>query len=315
MTGAIGDEAALRAVGEAQAPGADGAEPRDTAPSYLVGLIGAGVGPSLTPPMHEREAAASGRRLIYRTIDIAELDLPPESVADLVPAARRLGFNGLNITHPCKQLVLPVLDGLTSDAAAIGAVNTVVFDGGSAIGHNTDWSGFARSLERGLPHAARERVVLLGAGGAGAAVAHALLASEVRTLVVADLDTGRAAELAERVGRRFPGARCEPAGADDPGRLLAGADGLVHATPVGMAHHPGTPVPRELLRPPLWVADVVYRPLRTELLDDAESRGCATLDGGAMAVFQAADAFQLFTGTPPDRDRMLAHFHELLAAE
>ncbi|MUL41764.1 shikimate dehydrogenase [Streptomonospora sp. PA3] len=288
---------------------------RGTAPSFLVGLIGAGVGPSLTPPMHEREAAASGRPLIYRTIDITELDLPPESVAELVPAARRLGYNGLNITHPCKQLVLPVLDGLTPDAEAIGAVNTVVFAGGSAIGHNTDWSGFARSLERGLPHAPRDRVVLLGAGGAGAAVAHALLVSGVRELVVADLDPERAAELADRVARRFPGARCAAADAAAPDRLLAGADGLVHATPVGMAHHPGVPVPPDLLRPPLWVADVVYRPLRTELLRSAREQGCATLDGGGMAVFQAADAFELFTGLAPDRDRMLAHFHELLAAE
>ncbi|WP_394298188.1 shikimate dehydrogenase [Streptomonospora alba] len=306
MTGAIGDEAARHTA----VP-----EPAGAAPSYLVGLVGAGVGPSLTPPMHEREAAASGRRLIYRTIDITDLGLPAESVAELVSAARRLGFNGLNITHPCKQLVLPVLDGLTADAAAIGAVNTVVFDGGSAIGHNTDWSGFARSLGRGLPHAPRDRVVLLGAGGAGAAVAHALLASGVRELCVADLDAERAGELAERVGRRFPDAAVATGDAAAPGRLLAWADGLVHATPVGMAHHPGIPVPPELLRPPLWVADAVYRPLRTELLRSAEQNGCPTLDGGGMAVFQAADAFELFTGLVPDRDRMLTHFHDLLATE
>ncbi|MFB9802510.1 shikimate dehydrogenase [Streptomonospora salina] len=278
-------------------------------------MIGSGVGPSLTPPMHEREAAASGRRLIYRTIDITELDLPPDSVSGLVAAAQRLGFNGLNITHPCKQLVLPALDGLTPDAAAIGAVNTVVFDGGSAVGHNTDWSGFASSLERGLPHAPRDRVVLLGAGGAGAAVAHALLASGVGELAVADVDADRAGELAEQVRRRFPDAAVGIGDAAAPERLLAWADGLVHATPTGMAHHPGSPVPAELLRPPLWVADAVYRPLRTELLRSAERNGCATLDGGGMAVFQAADAFDLFTGLGPDRERMLAHFHELLAAE
>lgn len=306
MTGVVGGEAGP--AGAEAAPGGDGG-------SHLVGLIGAGIGPSLSPPLHEREAAASGRRLVYRTIDIAGLDLPAESVADLVPSARRLGFDGLNITHPCKRLVVPVLDRLSPDAAAIGAVNTVVFEGGAAVGHNTDRSGFAASLRWGLPGARRDRVVLLGAGGAGAAVAHALAASGVGELVVADLDGGRAAELAERVGRRFPDTTVRTGPADEPDRLLDRADGLVHATPTGMAHHPGCPVPVELLRPPLWVADVVYRPLRTELLRGAERNGCRTLDGGGMAVFQAADAFELFTGLVPDRGRMLAHFHGLLAAE
>lgn len=281
--------------------------------SYLVGLIGTGIGPSLTPPMHEREAAQLGRRLIYRTIDLAEMGLAPDAVGDLVGAARHLGFNGLNITHPCKQLVLPVLDGLTPDAAALGAVNTVVFESGRAIGHNTDWSAFAQCLERGLPEVPRERVVVLGAGGAGAAVAYALLGSGVRELTVVDTDPTRARSLAERLGGLAEGSDCRAAGTDSLEALLSAADGLVNATPTGMAHHPGTPVPAELLRPPMWVADIVYRPLRTELLHLAEARGCRTLQGGEMAVFQAAQAFSLFTGLDPDPDRMLAHFHDLIA--
>jgi hypothetical protein len=133
--------------------------------SFLVGLIGAGIGPSLTPAMHEREASALGRRLVYRTIDIDVLNLPPEAVGDLVRSAPRYGFDGLNITHPCKQLVLPHLDRLAPDAAALGAVNTVVFDNGAAVGHNTDWSGFLGALEDGLPGAGRDRVVLSAALG------------------------------------------------------------------------------------------------------------------------------------------------------
>lgn len=306
MTNTIQNEATVQATGD----GID-SDPR----SFLVGLIGSGVGPSLTPPMHEREAGELGRRLIYRTIDITELGLAPESVGDLVHAARRLGFNGLNITHPCKQLVLPALDGLSSEAAALGAVNTVVFDGGSAIGHNTDWSAFAQSLARGLPDAPRERVVLLGAGGAGAAVAHALMVSGVGELVIVDVTADRAAALATRTQERFPQGQCRPGDAAEPDRLLAGADGLVNATPIGMAHHPGMPVPAELLRPPMWVADIVYRPVRTELLRHAEKRGCPTLNGGGMAVFQASHAFRLITGIEPDPERMLGHFQELLARE
>ncbi|OKI15942.1 shikimate dehydrogenase [Nocardiopsis sp. TSRI0078] len=291
---------------------AEAAKARTSSDSYLVGLIGTGVGPSLTPPMHEREAAELGHRLIYRTIDLAELDLAPESVVDLVGAARHLGFNGLNITHPCKQLVLPVLDHLTPEAATLGAVNTVVFRSGTAVGHNTDWSAFARCLERGLPDAPLDRVVVLGAGGAGAAVVYALLASGAREVTVVDTQRERARDLAGRMDGHFPRARClagDPAGV---GVLLAAADGMVNATPTGMAHHPGIPVPAELLRASMWVSDIVYRPLRTELLLRARERGCPTLEGGEMAVFQASQAFGLITGLEPDSGRMLAHFHTLL---
>ncbi|QVQ52364.1 shikimate dehydrogenase [Spiractinospora alimapuensis] len=284
-------------------------------PSFLVGLIGSGVGPSLTPSMHEREAQEQGRRLIYRPIDISALGLEPASAVDLVHAARRLGFNGLNITHPCKQLVVSALDELSPDAEALEAVNTVVFHGDRAVGHNTDWSGFAEALRRGLPDAPRGRVVLLGAGGAGSAVAHALMVSGVRELVVADVAGDRAAALAARTQRRFPDAVCVPGNPADLRDLLANADGLVHATPTGMADHPGLPVPEELLRPPLWVADIVYRPVDTQLLRCARSNGCETLDGGGMAVFQASHAFGLITGLRPDAERMLTHFTELTARE
>lgn len=279
--------------------------------SFLVGLIGSGIGPSLTPPMHEREATELGRRLIYRTIDIHEWDLPPEAVGDLVRSAPRFGFDGLNITHPCKQLVLRHLDALSPEAEALGAVNTVVFDSGRAVGYNTDWSGFAGSLELGLPSAKRGRVVLLGAGGAGSAVAHALLTAGTSELLLADVDAERAEGLSRRLAHHFPEAHCHVLSPGEVGQALRASDGLVNATPTGMAHHPGVPVPVELLTPPLWVADIVYRPLHTELLHEAERRGCATLNGGAMAVLQAVEAFELITGLTPDRTRMQAHFTSL----
>ena len=281
--------------------------------SFLVGLIGSGIGPSLTPAMHEREAAELGRRLVYRTIDIDVLDLPPEAVGELVRSAPHYGFDGLNITHPCKQLVLPHLDGLSPDAAALGAVNTVVFDGRTAIGHNTDWSGFLGSLESGLPGVRRDRVVLLGAGGAGSAVAHALLTSGTGELVVADQDTVRAQDLVRGTAGRFPGRTCTAITPAELPEHLARADGLVNATPMGMADHPGLPLPAELLDPSLWVADLVYRPLHTALMAAAQERGCPTLPGGGMAVRQAVEAFELITGLVPDQARMSAHFAELTA--
>jgi shikimate dehydrogenase len=269
--------------------------------SYLVGLVGTGIGPSLSPALHEREADLLGLRYLYRRLDLDELGLPPDRIGDLLAATRLAGYDGLNITHPCKQLVLPHLDELDPTAAALGAVNTVVFRDGRAIGHNTDTTGFARAMRTGLPDARRDRVVLLGAGGAGAACAHALADSH---LTVFDRDETRAAALAHQLGDRA-----------DLGHSLADAletaDGLVHATPTGMDAHPGLPLPADLLDPRLWVADVVYRPLATALVEVARARGCRVLDGGRMAVFQAADAFRLFTGRTPDADRMLRFFDTL----
>ncbi|MEU5703105.1 shikimate dehydrogenase [Streptomyces aurantiacus] len=283
--------------------------------SYLVGLIGAGIGPSLSPALHEREADRQGLRYVYRLIDIDALGVAPDAVGDLVRAARDLGFDGLNITHPCKQLVIEHLDALAPQAEALGAVNTVVFEGGRAVGHNTDVTGFAASFARGLPDAPLERVVQLGAGGAGAAVAHALLTLGAGHVTVVDALPDRAADLAGALNRHFGVGRAAAAVPD--GRmaaLLDGADGVVHATPTGMAAHPGVPFAVELLRPGLWVAEVVYRPLETGLLRAARGVGCATLDGGGMAVFQAADAFRLFTGREPDVGRMLLDIAELAGA-
>ncbi|WP_406441111.1 shikimate dehydrogenase [Streptomyces sp. NBC_01613] len=279
--------------------------------SFLVGLIGAGIGPSLSPALHEREADRQGLRYLYRLIDIDTLGVPPEAVGDLVRAARDLGFDGLNITHPCKQLVIEHLDALAPQAEALGAVNTVVFEGGRAVGHNTDVTGFAASFARGLPDVPLERVVQLGAGGAGAAVAHATLTLGAGRVTVVDAVADRAADLAASLNRHFGEGRAAAAGPDRLARLLGSADGIVHATPTGMAAHPGLPFPAELLHPGLWVAEVVYRPLETELVRAARALGCAALDGGGMAVFQAADAFRLFTGCEPDSGRMLADFAEL----
>ena len=272
--------------------------------SYLIGLVGSGIGPSASPALHEREADELGLRYLYRRLDLDVLRRP---VADVLAAARLAGFDGLNVTHPAKQEVLPHLDELSPEAAALGAVNTVVFEHGRAIGHNTDATGFARSLTRGFPDVRRDDVVLLGAGGAGAAVAHALLSLGTGRLTVHDVDSERSAKLVDALRRRFGAARAETGDLDAVRR----ADGLVHATPTGMAAHPGSPLPARLLRPELWVADIVYRPLETALLADARARGCRVLHGGGMVVLQAAESFRLFTGVEPDPARMLRHFDAL----
>lgn len=285
--------------------------PMEKGKSILVGLIGAGIQASLSPAMHEREGAAQGLRYGYRLIDLDVLGKTAAALPDLLTRAEQQGFAGVNVTFPCKQAVTEWLDELSLDARAIGAVNTVLFRDGRRIGHNTDWSGFAESFRRALPDVRRERVVLFGAGGAGAAVAHALLTLGMRELVLVDVDATKANDLAEALCERFGAGRA--VAVDDPAAALAGADGLVNATPVGMAKFPGLPLPVELLRPDLWVSDVVYFPLETELLRQAKLRGCRTMSGAGMAVFQATEAFRLFCGKTADAERMLAHFAELTA--
>ena len=275
----------------------------------LAGLIGAGIQASRTPALHEHEGDAQGLRYLYRLIDLDQLQLDSNALPDLLLAAERMHYTGLNITFPCKQAIIPLLDELSPEARGIGAVNTVVLKDGKRIGHNTDCLGFAEGFRRGLKDAARERVVQMGAGGAGAAVAHALLSEGVQQLSIFDVDRERAESLANNLNQHFGSGRAV-AGRDLPGTLNQ-ADGLVNTTPMGMAKLPGMPVPLELLRKELWVAEIVYFPLETELLRNARALGCRTLDGGNMAVFQAVKAFELFSGVVPDAQRMLAHFQSM----
>lgn len=277
----------------------------------LVGLIGSGIQRSLTPAMHEEEARHHGLRLHYQLIDLDRAGPRGAELPALVASARTMGFAGLNITYPCKQAVIPLLDDLSEEARAMGAVNTVVNQGGRLVGHNTDGSGWSWGFRRALPNADLERVVLLGAGGAGSAIAHAVLRLGAAELRLVDSDGARAAELAQRLDDLYGAGRVTALA--DAGAALADATGLIHATPTGMDKLPGLPLPESLLRPELWVAEIVYFPLETQLLKAARARGCATVDGGTMAVGQAIGAFELFTGIKPDADRMEAHLRRLLA--
>ena len=282
---------------------------------YAVGLIGAELEASLSPALHEREADALGLRYAYERLDLAALGLEPRDVGTLLGEVQRAGFAGVNVTHPCKRLVVECLDELSPVAGTLGAVNTVVFSNGRRHGHNTDGAGFRRGFTDGLPGAALDRLVVLGAGGAGAAVAYALLSLGARRLTLIDAEADRAAELAQTLDRHFGRGRAEAAQLGELEGRLRAADGLAHATPTGMGAHPGLPFPSGWLHGELWVADVVYRPLETELLRAARGAGCRTLNGGRMAVFQAAEAFELFTGARVDRRRMLRHFATLVGAD
>jgi shikimate dehydrogenase len=276
-----------------------------------VGLVGAGIQHSSSPSMHVDEGKALGLQISYELLDFDLLQSGAEHLPSLLDDAEQRGFSGLNITYPSKQAVIPLLDELAPEARALHSVNTVLFRDGRRIGHNTDWWGFAESFKREMADVKTDHVVLVGAGGAGAAVSYAMLKLGSRALTVHDTDNARTASLVERLSELFPDRKITPCG--DLPTALSHADGLIHATPTGMRKYPGMPVPAECLRPPLWVSEIVYVPLLTELVITARKQGCRTLDGGGMAVFQAALAFKLFFEVEPDIPRMLRRFHSRLA--
>ncbi len=274
-----------------------------------VGLVGREILASRSPWLHEQEARAQELPLRYELVDFtargfADADLP-RVLAELVAS----GFVGVNVTYPFKQAVIPLLTRLSPEAEQIGAVNTVLFRGGERIGFNTDVTGFAEAVRVGLSGARLGTVVQLGAGGGGSATAFALLELGTSRLTLVDTDVSRASALTARLGRAFPGRAIPVGGADDLAVIVRACDGIVNATPLGMAKSPGTAVPPRLLEPRHWVADIVYFPLETALLRAAAAKGCRVLDGSAMAVGQAAAAFEIFTERRADRARMLEAFH------
>jgi quinate/shikimate dehydrogenase (NAD+) len=274
-----------------------------------VGLVGREILASRSPWLHEREALAQELALRYELVDftargLADADLP-RMLAELGAA----GFAGVNVTYPFKQAVLPLLTRLSPEAERIGAVNTVLFRGEERIGFNTDVTGFAEAVRAELSGARLATVVQLGAGGGGSATAFALLELGTRRLTLVDTDAGRAAALCARLARAFHGREIVVGGANEVPAIVTASDGIVNATPLGMAKSPGTAVPPQLLEPRHWVADIVYFPLETELLRAAAAKGCRVLDGSAMAVGQAAAAFEIFTERRADRVRMLEAFH------
>jgi shikimate dehydrogenase len=279
--------------------------------AITIGLVGRGIGASLSPLMHEREGDRQGLDYRYHLIDFDRLQLDDSALPHILAEARDLGFAGLNITYPFKQAVLPLLDDLAPDAAAIGAVNTVVLAGARTIGHNTDCWGFAESFRRDLPHAARGRVLQLGSGGAGAAVSQALLQCGVDHLDIYDTDLARAEASAARLQRLLGADVRAIVDLTSAARL---ADGIVNATPVGMTKHPGLPVDATLVEPRHWVADVVYFPLETALIRHARAQGCAVMPGGGMAVYQAVRAFVLFSGRKADAVAMSETFRAAVNA-
>jgi shikimate dehydrogenase len=278
-------------------------------PKFKAGLIGHGIQASLTPRLHMQEGKRLGLNYTYDLFDLKTTGVDLGKLPDLMARAAASGYVGLNITHPCKQVIIPFLDDLSEDARVIGAMNTVLLRDGRMIGHNTDWWGFAESFKRGLATVALDSALLLGAGGAGAALAYASHCLGIKRLFVFDLAYDRAINLVKHCNQNI-GFRWAESLSTLP-EVIGEVNGIIQATPVGMNSYPSVPFDANLLLASHWMAEIIYTPLETELLRLAKVIGCQTLNGMGMTVLQAAKTFQLFTGLVPDVERMEQHFIEM----
>ena len=269
----------------------------------LLGLLGANIMGSLSPALFAAAFEAAGIDGFYHLMDVDRL--PGRRLPQLFDAVKTAGFAGVNVTYPFKQDILQLVDAVDPAAAEVGALNTVeIAPDGRTTGYNYDRHGWRRSFEEsfGRARANGARVVLVGAGGAGRAVALALMDLGVAEVAIHDRDGARAGALAADLVGRYGASRCRVCG--DLAREIAAADGVVNATQTGMRGFPGNPVPVSALTASHWCADVIYTPIETEFLKAAADRGARVLHGGGMCVHQAVEAFRLFTGVELDPARL-----------
>ncbi len=258
----------------------------------LCGLIGYPLGYSLSPVMHNAAFESLGLEYIYLPFKVKSEDLKKA-----IEGARALNIRGLNVTIPHKVAVLPLLDELDVLAQKIGAVNTIVNSGGILKGYNTDAGGFLKPLLLKGVELSGKKVVVLGAGGSSRAISF-ILAQKGANLIILNRTFERAIKLAqiieETLGRR---SEALPLDKENLSQALAKADILVNTTSIGMTPHiDESPVPAELLKPGLLVYDIVYNPLKTRLLKEAEKAGAEIIPGFEMLLWQGASSFKLWTG-------------------
>lgn len=262
----------------------------------LLGVIGHPVGHTLSPGMHNAAFAASGLDYVY-----VPMDVRPEHLRAAVSGLRVLGFRGFNVTMPHKEAILPLLDELDQTAVVTGAVNTVVVEGGGLRGTNTDGSGFVEACEESGVRFEGARVLLVGAGGAAAAIAVAALGEGAQELRILNRSRGRAEKLRDRLSRAYPAAGISVHDATERDGAARGADAIVNATYLGMNDEDPLPVPAGCLGTDTAVCDVVYRSsAETRFIGLARERGLRVVPGERMLLYQGAQAQRIWTGKEPD---------------
>jgi len=268
----------------------------------LLGLIGAKIARSISPAMHEAAARALDIDLRYHLIDSHVIGFGADALPQLLKGVALAGFTGVNVTFPFKEAIVPWLDSVEGAAATVGAVNTVVVRDRRLIGHNTDYSGFIGAWKRSFGERLPGSTALIGAGGVGHAIAHALAALGADELRIADIAPDRAQSLADSLRPRHPTVRVIVG--SDATSACVGATGVVNATPVGMHAFPGVPVGARSFEGAAWAMDAVYTPLETEFVAAARLAGAAVMTGQELAIGQAVEAFALFFAREAPQDVM-----------
>lgn len=267
------------------------------AETVQLGLIGDNIARSQSPRLHELAGTLSGLNVRYDRLVPQDLGKDFEEV---FAEARSADYRGLNITYPYKERVVALLEVPDAQVAALGAVNTVIFEPDGPKGYNTDWSGFMAGYVHAFGDRAPGSVCMVGAGGVGKAVAFGLLALGLSELRLVERDLAKAEALAKALRLAAPGLKVMVTGNITEG--TAGVAGLVNCTPVGMVGYEGTPVPRSLMAGAEWAFDAVYTPVDTQFLTDAEAEGLSIMSGYELYFYQGLHAYRIFHGRPIDEN-------------
>lgn len=265
----------------------------------LLGLIGDNIAASQSPRLHRLAGAQNGRAVRYDSLIPRIEGLEFDALFDRCAAQ---GYRGINVTYPYKERVTDRLRIDDPLVAAIGACNTVLFDADGPRGFNTDYSGFVSAYRRVRGGTVPGKVLMIGAGGVGRAVAFGLIALGATEIRLADRDPAKARALADAL--RAARAGLSVLTGSDAAALAPGASGVVNCTPVGMVGYEGTPLAAPLLAGAAWAFDAVYTPVDTQFLTDASAAGLAVISGYELFVGQGVDAWALFTGLPLDEGRL-----------
>jgi len=264
-------------------------------------VLGHPIGHTLSPVMHNAAFRALGRDAIYLAFDVA-----PEGLMGVLSSMADMGFRGVNLTIPLKEVAFHELQTLDASAKLLGAVNTVEFSSSGLVGHNTDGYGFQRAVKEAFSCTFHNlHVFVVGAGGAGRAVALVSAQEGAAAVSLADIDGQRVAQVAAEIRKQFPETQVhEEIINDELATKVHEADLVVHATPIGMKPEDPSTLPEAAFRPGQYVFDLIYMYPETAVMKTAGQVGAATANGLGMLLYQGARAFTIWTGMEPSVDIM-----------